>query len=237
MSTVTVSEREAPTALAIRRPAAGTRSRSTMNDLAINNSAPATASAELVNLVVKGMSRGPIAPELQIVVDAGHAIAKGPMVMPTPAGIAEAGRLVRLPEGSAQEQAVRDFLHAFLPVNRQLRELCTAWQCRPDGSANDHSDAQYDASIRDRLDDIHSAVSKMLRRAGKQAPELTEYRDRLGVALERFDDGDTASLTSPLTDGYHTVWMWLHQHVLMMLGVTRAEDEALEEELVSGSSR
>ena len=77
----------------------------------------------------------------------------------------------------------------------------------------------------------------MLRRAGKQAPELTEYRDRLGVALERFDDGDTASLTSPLTDGYHTVWMWLHQHVLMMLGVTRAEDEALEEELVSGSSR
>jgi hypothetical protein len=72
---------------------------------------------------------------------------------------------------------------------------------------------------------------------GNCAPHvLLEYRDRLNVALERFDNGDTASMTSPLTDGYHTVWMWLHQHVLMMLGLTRAEDEALEEELVRGSA-
>lgn len=207
-----------------------------MNDLAINASTPATASSELVNLVVKGMFRGPIPDELQMVIDAGDAIAKGPMVMPTPAGIAAAGALVRLPEGSDEERAVTDFLHAFLPVNRRLRELCTAWQCRPDGSANDHTDAQYDARIRDQLDDIHTDVSKMLRRAGKQVAVLIEYRDHLVVALERFDGGDTASLTSPLTDGYHTVWMWLHQHVLMMLGVTRAEDEALEEKLCSGSA-
>jgi hypothetical protein len=207
-----------------------------MNDLAINTPAPTTASSELVDLVVKGMVRGPISAELQIVIDSGDAVAKGPMVMPTPAGKATAGELVRLPEGSEEEKVVTDFLHAFLPVNRRLRELCTAWQCRPDGSPNDHSDAQYDAGIRDQLDDIHTAVSKMLRRAGKQSAPLLDYRDRLGVALERFDDGDTASLTSPLTDGYHTVWMWLHQHVLMMLGVSRAEDEALEEKLVLGSA-
>ncbi|MFT4398327.1 hypothetical protein ACLTEW_25710 [Gordonia lacunae] len=207
-----------------------------MNDLAINISAPTTAADELVGLVMKGMYRGPVSAELQAVVDAGHAVAKGPMVMPTPAGIAEAGRLVRLPEGSEQEQALTDFLRSFLPVNRRLRELCTAWQCRPDGSANDHSDPQYDARIRDQLDDIHTDVSKLLRRAGKSTPELLDHRDRLRVALERFDDGDTASLTSPMTDGYHTVWMWLHQHVLMLLGVTRAQDEALEEELVAGAA-
>jgi hypothetical protein len=207
-----------------------------MNDLATNTPAPTTATSELVDLVVKGMVRGPISPELQMVIDSGDAIAKGPMVMPTPAGKATAGELVRLPQGGEEEKVVTDFLHAFLPVNRRLRELCTAWQCRPDGSPNDHSDPQYDAGIRDQLDDIHTAVSKMLRRAGKQSAPLLDYRNRLGVALERFDGGDTASLTSPLTDGYHTVWMWLHQHVLMMLGVSRAEDEALEEKLVQGSA-
>ncbi|AMY52360.1 hypothetical protein [Rhodococcoides fascians] len=206
-----------------------------MNDLAINTSAPTVVTSELVDLVVKGMVRGPITPELQAVVDAGDAVAKGPVVMPTQAGIAHAGAQVRLPEGSDEARAVTDLLHIFLPVNRRLRELCTAWQCRPDGSANDHSDAQYDAKIRDQLEDIHTDVAKMLRRSAKQCPPLLDYRERLVVALERFDNGDTASLTSPLTDGYHTVWMWLHQHVLMMLGMTRAEDEALEEKLVSGS--
>lgn len=212
-----------------------------MNDLATNTSAstPAStlASDELVELVVKGMLRGPVTPEMQAVIDSGGAVAKGPMIMPTQAGIAAAGASVRLPLGGDEEKAVTDLLHVFLPVNRRLRELCTAWQCRPDGSANDHSDAQYDAAIRDRLEDIHTDVTKMLRRTGKQCTALTQYRERLIGALERFDNGDTASLTSPLTDGYHTVWMWLHQHILMMLGVSRAEDEALEEKLVSGSAQ
>ena len=205
-----------------------------MNDLATNISEPVTAADELVVLVMRGMHRGPVSPALQEVIDTDLALAKGPMVMPTSSGIAEAGRLVRLEEGGEAETVVTEFLHAFLPVNRRLRELCTAWQCRPDGSVNDHSDPQYDARLRDQLDDIHTDVSKLLRRAGKTVPEMLDHRDRLRVALDRFDDGDTASLTSPLTDGYHTVWMWLHQHVLMMLGVSRAEDEALEAELVAG---
>lgn len=207
-----------------------------MNDLATNTSAPTAAPSEVVDLVIKGMIRGPVTPELQAVIDAGDAVAKGPVVMPTQAGIDNAHALVRLPDASAERTVVDDLLHVFLPVNRRLRELCTAWQCRPDGSPNDHSDAQYDAKLRDQLEDIHSDVSKMLRRAGKQCPVLLDYRERLIGALARFDDGDTASLTSPLTDGYHTVWMWLHQHLLMMLGLTRAEDEALEEKLVSGST-
>ncbi|SNS87118.1 hypothetical protein [Rhodococcoides kyotonense] len=207
-----------------------------MNDLATNTSEPTTASSELVDLVVKGMVRGPITPELQGVIDAGDAVAKGPVVMPTQAGIAAAASIVRLPDASDERTALTDLLHAFLPVNRRLRELCTAWQCRPDGSPNDHSDAQYDAKLRDDLEDIHTDVTKMLRRTGKQCAVLLDYRERLIVALERFDNGDTASLTSPLTDGYHTVWMWLHQHLLMMLGLTRAEDEALEEKLVSGTA-
>ena len=35
-------------------------------------------------------------------------------------------------------------------------------------------------------------------------------------------------------DSYHTVWMHLHQELILMLGLTRAEDEAREERLVGG---
>ena len=35
-------------------------------------------------------------------------------------------------------------------------------------------------------------------------------------------------------DSYHTVWMQLHQELILMLGLTRADDEAREERLVSG---
>ena len=46
----------------------------------------------------------------------------------------------------------------------------------------------------------------------------------------------TSWLASPLMDSYHTVWMHLHQQLILMLGLTRAEDEAREERLVSGQA-
>ena len=52
--------------------------------------------------------------------------------------------------------------------------------------------------------------------------------------MAKLDDGDNAWLASPLLDSYHTVWMHLHQELILSLGLTRAEDEALEEQLVSG---
>ena len=51
-------------------------------------------------------------------------------------------------------------------------------------------------------------------------------------ALAKLDDGDDAWLASPLIDSYHTVWMHLHQELILMLGLSRAEDEAREERLV-----
>ena len=57
---------------------------------------------------------------------------------------------------------------------------------------------------------------------------------RLQEALDKFDDGESNWLASPLIDSYHTVWMHLHQELILMLGLTRADDEAREERLVSG---
>lgn len=189
--------------------------------------------AALVELVIRGMHRGAVSSPQQVLLDQGLAMAKGPLIMPTPQGTAAAQSTTRLPEGGEAKLVLRSLLEKFLPVNHRLRELCTAWQLRPDGTANDHSDASYDASVRDRLDDVDDAIGRILRRMSETAPQLARYRDHLTASLEKFDDGDTTMLTSPLTDSYHSVWMWLHQELLLLLAMSRAEDERLEAELVA----
>ena len=73
-----------------------------------------------------------------------------------------------------------------------------------------------------------------LERVRAVEPRLAVYRPRLQEALDKFDDGESAWLASPLMDSYHTVWTQLHQQLILMLGLTRAVDEAREERLVSG---
>jgi AcrR family transcriptional regulator len=188
----------------------------------------------LVAMVVRGMARGEASPEQAALAEAGLILVKGPMMMPTPAGTAVVAEQLRLPDDAPERERIMATFHRFLPVNRQLRDLCTAWQVRPDGSVNDHSDENYDADIRDRLDDIDDAVAPLLKRFSEDIPSMVVYRPRLTEALEKLDDGDDAWLASPLIDSYHTVWMHLHQHLLLTIGMTRKEDEELEERLVAG---
>jgi hypothetical protein len=92
----------------------------------------------------------------------------------------------------------------------------------------------YDAGVRDRLDDIHDATTPILDRLAAVLPGIGEYGPRLQAALDRLDSGENSWLASPLMDSYHTVWMHLHQELLMTLGMTRKEDEELESALVAG---
>jgi hypothetical protein len=190
----------------------------------------------LVTMVVRGMARGEVSPEQQALADAGLILIKGPMMMPTPAGTALVSEQLRLPEDAPERGRIMATFHRFLPVNRQLRDLCTAWQVRPDGSVNDHADENYDADIRDRLDDIDDSVAPLLKRFSEDIPRMDGYRAKLTEALAKLDDGDDAWLASPLLDSYHTVWMHLHQELLLTIGMSRKEDEELEERLVSGGS-
>ena len=189
----------------------------------------------LVAMVVRGMARGEANAEQQSLAEAGLILIKGPMMMPTPAGTEYVGGMLCLPADAPERERLMATFHRFLPINRQLRDLCTAWQMRPDGSVNDHSDPSYDADIRDRLDDINDAVAPLLKRFAEDVPSLDGYAARLNASLEKLDDGDNAWLASPLIDSYHTVWMHLHQELLLTIGMSRAEDEALEEQLVGGN--
>lgn len=188
--------------------------------------------AALVDLVVRGMLRGAPDEVMSALVTKGLAMVKGPIVMATPEGTSAANALMRLDQDSASE--VLPLFDCFLPINRRLREVCSAWQTRAGGSVNDHSDAAYDDGVRERLDNVHSLIGPVLRRLGSVHPRLAGYRARLQSALDRFDDGDGSWLASPMIDSYHTVWMHLHQELLLMLGMSRADDEAREESLVQG---
>jgi hypothetical protein len=188
----------------------------------------------LISLVIRGMARGAPDQATAALAARGLAMVKGPITMPTPAGTATVAALLRLETGSPREQDLDKLFDGFLPVNRRLRDVCSAWQTRPDGTPNDHRDGAYDDTVRDRLDEVHSAIGPVLRRMAAIEARLGGYRPRLQQALDKFDDGESAWLASPLMDSYHTVWMHLHQELILMLGLTRADDEAREERLVSG---
>lgn len=188
----------------------------------------------LVSLVICGMARGAPDEATSRLAEQGLVMVKGPITMPTPAGTAVVAKLLRLSPDCQEEQELDRLFDGFLPVNRRLRDVCSAWQTRPDGTSNDHSDAAYDDCVRDMLDEVHSAIGPVLRRMSAIEPRLAGYRPRLQKALDKFDDGEANWLASPLLDSYHTVWMQLHQELILMLGLSRADDETREERLVSG---
>ncbi|MCX5053182.1 MULTISPECIES: hypothetical protein [unclassified Streptomyces] len=194
-----------------------------------------TLTEAVVDLVLRGMWRGRPESGHRPLVDAGLAMVKGPVVLPTERAKAAASRILRVAAGSEQEERITAAYEAFLPVNRKIRDVCTAWQCRPDGTANDHSDSGYDAEVRESLEDVHEAIQPVLRRLERVLAGSGRYLTALEEALDRFDGGALGWLASPLCDSYHTVWMRLHQELLLVLGISRAQDEAREEELVTRS--
>ena len=199
-------------------------------------SQPDPAQHALISLVIRGMARGAPDEATSRLTEQGLVMLKGPITMPTPEGTAVVAGLLRLPQGSAEERDLDKLFDSFLPVNRRLRDACSAWQTHPDGTPNDHSDGAYDDKVRDMLDEVHSAIGPVLRRMAVVEPRLAGYRPRLQMALDKFDDGESNWLCSPLMDSYHTVWMQLHQELILMLGLTRADDETREERLVSGQT-
>jgi len=116
----------------------------------------------------------------------------------------------------------------FLERNRELKEVCTAWQLRtqPDGTStmNDHGDKRYDDEVIGRLTTHHDRCDSMFDQLGLGLPRLGAYRHRLGDALERLTAGDTAAFATPMSASYHCVWMELHQDLLLTLA--RDRDEA-----------
>ncbi|HEV7526066.1 MAG TPA: MarR family transcriptional regulator [Acidimicrobiia bacterium] len=134
----------------------------------------------------------------------------------------------RLPPGAEIEQVAQRAYERFLPLNRELLRICNDWQVRAGGVPNDHRDASYDWSVLDRLHALDERVGPIVSRVGRAVERFAVYRPRLRAALARVDEGATEWLTSPRIDSYHTVWMQMHEDLLLAIGGDRATEAAPE---------
>ncbi len=112
----------------------------------------------------------------------------------------------------------------FRSVNAEFKALVTDWQVK-DGQPNAHDDADYDAAVVTRLDDVHRRVAPIVAAAAAQLPRLGRYSTKLQAALDNVHAGETVWLSRPLSDSYHTVWFELHEELIVAAGLTR-ESEA-----------
>jgi hypothetical protein len=119
----------------------------------------------------------------------------------------------RLEPGTEAEQVVQRGYTRFLPLNRELLRLCHDWQSQPG-----------DWSVLDRATALDERIAPIVRRVGTAAPRFASYRRQLRDALKRVHDGENDWLTSPRFDSYHTVWMRLHEDLLLALGADRSSE-------------
>jgi len=104
--------------------------------------------------------------------------------------------------------------------------ICNDWQVRPGGVPNDHRDHRYDWSVIDRLRTVDERIAPVLSRLARIDDRFAGYRPRLRAALAHVDEGDREWLTSPRIESYHTVWMQLHEDLLLAIGADRADEPA-----------
>ena len=104
-----------------------------------------------------------------------------------------------------------DLLGARQIAHIDFKALVTDWQLNRDPAALA------------RMDGVHERVLPIIAAAAAQLPRLDAYRAKLLAALEKIKAGDTAWLTRPLVDSYHTVWFELHEELIAASGLTREE--------------
>ena len=125
------------------------------------------------------------------------------------------------------DPAAAETYERFERINRELLALFTDWQMIPAAGGervpNDHSDAEYDAGIVDRLGAQHERAEKVLDRFAELEPRLGVYEARLDDAYDKVLAGEHDWVSGARIDSYHTVWFELHEDLLRMLGREREE--------------
>ncbi|MCT2559333.1 MULTISPECIES: hypothetical protein [Erythrobacteraceae] len=114
----------------------------------------------------------------------------------------------------------------FEELNVDLKSLITAWQVRDIAGStvrNDHTDADYDNKIIDRLGALHESAERILAAMASVLPRMAIYREKLLTALERAEDGAIEWVSDAKIESYHTLWFELHEDLLCMLGKEREE--------------
>jgi hypothetical protein len=193
-----------------------------VHGLAVKKSGSAEAVAEVI-----GHDDAEVAGALEAAAEGGQAMGAKGIFMVTPAGRSWLDE--RYPEVYAELRQNPDADAAyerFERINRELLTLFTDWQMMPVGSErvpNDHSNADYDADIVDRLGRQHERAQRPLGEFAALDERLARYLERLDAAYDKVLAGETDFVSGARVDSYHTVWFELHEDLLRMLGREREE--------------
>jgi len=178
----------------------------------------------LHELRLRGMMTGVAPADADALINAGFATRRGDRVVITPTGRVEADAAALLPAGSDEAARTRLAYDVFLPLNHELLAVTHAFQVRPGNVPNDHADVAYDWKVIDRLGALDERVGPVVRQLGQTAARFSGYRSRLRDARRRLEGGVNEWFASPRCDSYHTVWMQLHEDLLLALGLDRADE-------------
>ena len=201
---------------------------SDMELLALHGLAVKKAGGPAAVAGVLGRDEAEVAAALEAAVGAGRAIGANGTFMATPAGRTWLDE--QYPQafaGFRDDPEATAAYERFERVNRDLLTLMTDWQMVPTAGGervpNDHSDADYDHGIVDRLGALHERAEKVLDRFAGLEPRLGIYKERLDSAYDKALAGEHDWVSGARIDSYHTVWFELHEDLLRMLGREREE--------------
>jgi hypothetical protein len=196
--------------------------------LALHGLAVKKAGSPAAVAAVLGAEEAEIETALEAAVAGGRAAgAKGTfMVVPAGREWLDEQYPVVYAEFRAEPAATKTY-ERFERINRELLSLFTDWQMIPAAGGeripNDHSDADYDAGIVDRLGAQHERAEKVLDRFAELEPRLGVHKQRLDEAYDKVLAGELDWVSGARIDSYHTVWFELHEDLLRMLGREREE--------------
>lgn len=144
----------------------------------------------------------------------------------TPEGRPRLEQLLAEERDGVDHAAVTAAYDEFCVYNADLKVIITDWQMKDPATVNDHADAEYDAGVLARLNATHASLRPLIARIGGIAPRLSGYLARLDRAVEKIAEGDHTWVARPIMDSYHTVWFELHEDLIGLCGLTRAEEAA-----------
>lgn len=142
----------------------------------------------------------------------------------TPAGRDRAAISLETDSLRARKAELAGWYERFEGVNTAFKQLCTSWQLVDDTTVNDHSDAEYDATILEQLAGVHVQATGLLDEADHE--RLDRYSIRLADAAAAVASGETRRFTAPLCHSYHDVWMELHHDLITSFDLKRTAADA-----------
>jgi pyruvate,orthophosphate dikinase len=107
----------------------------------------------------------------------------------------------------------------FLELDSELKSLVTGWQLTQE---KDESDLK---ELHSRLEIITTNIGTDLIQLENIDRTFRRYVPLFEIALDGIKDGNTSMIASPLKDSYHTLWFELHQELIDLSGMSRADIE------------